>query len=73
MPTLPESFHATFMAAGPRIADDDAGFGVRSCAPRLAGLPSSLIVVGETDPMRAEALAYGARGVGVTHQDQRGG
>lgn len=30
-------------------------------ARRLAGLPPTLILVGEADPMRDEALNYGAR------------
>lgn len=55
---------------GPRDAEHP--YAVPASAHRLAGLPPTLILVGETDPMRDEALAYAARlraaGLMVTQQ-----
>ncbi len=36
-------------------------YAVPSAAQRLAGLPPTLVLVGQSDPMRDEALAYAAR------------
>lgn len=46
-------------------------YAVPAMAQRLAGLPPSLILVGEGDPMRDEALAYAARlkGAGLMVQE----
>lgn len=44
---------------GPRDAEHP--YAVPAAAHRLAGLPPTLVLVGDTDPMRDEALAYAAR------------
>lgn len=41
--------------------DAEHPYAVPASAHRLAGLPPTLILVGDTDPMHDEALAYGAR------------
>lgn len=41
--------------------DAEHPYAVPGTAQRLAGLPPTLVLVGETDPMRDEALAYAAR------------
>lgn len=41
--------------------DAEHPYAVPAAAHRLAGLPPTLILVGDTDPMRDEALAYAAR------------
>ncbi|GAB2474061.1 alpha/beta hydrolase [Comamonas humi] len=41
--------------------DAEHPYAVPARARRLAGLPATLILVGEADPMRDEALSYGAR------------
>lgn len=41
--------------------DADHPYAVPSAAQRLAGLPPTLLLVGQDDPMRDEALAYAAR------------
>ena len=41
--------------------DAEHPYAVPASAHRLAGLPPTLVLVGDTDPMRDEALAYAAR------------
>lgn len=41
--------------------DAEHPYAVPATAHRLAGLPSTLVMVGDTDPMHDEALAYAAR------------
>lgn len=41
--------------------DAEHPYAVPAAAHRLAGLPPTLVLVGDTDPMRDEALAYAAR------------
>jgi len=41
--------------------DAEHPYAVPASAHRLSGLPPTLVLVGDTDPMRDEALAYAAR------------
>jgi acetyl esterase/lipase len=41
--------------------DAEHPYAVPGAAQRLAGLPPTLVLVGDADPMRDEALAYAAR------------
>jgi acetyl esterase/lipase len=41
--------------------DAEHPYAVPGTAQRLAGLPPTLVLVGDADPMRDEALAYAAR------------